>query len=190
MSVFLLFSVLVEKGRNLWYNRIEQLRIEGRKVRRKDREITGLNEITKILDRAEVLRIALHDGDFPYILPVNFGYERNGQELVLYFHGAKEGKKHELIRKDNRAAFEADCGHMLLRPVGEEPCTASYAYESVTGQGVIEKAEEEEKARLLAGLLRHYGIAAETLRSDSLTNTVVYKIRVLGCTAKRRTKDR
>ena len=31
--------------------------------------------------------------------------------LELYFHGATEGTKLDLIAKDNRAGFEMDCEH-------------------------------------------------------------------------------
>lgn len=43
-------------------------------MRRKDREITDFNEIRKIIDACEILRLGLADGDFPYIVPVNFAY--------------------------------------------------------------------------------------------------------------------
>lgn len=159
-------------------------------MRRKDREITEINDIIGIFDRAEVLRIALNNGDFPYILPVNFGYERVGENLVLFFHGSNEGEKHAIIEKDNRVTFEVDCGHKLIIPDGKEACSASFAYESIIGQGIMEKAAEEEKPRLLSALLMHYGIVGYKFNSVLLAKTAVYKIKVLRYTAKRRQADK
>ena len=44
-------------------------------MRRHDREITDKNEILEIMDRCDVCRLAFNDGDYPYILPLNFGIE-------------------------------------------------------------------------------------------------------------------
>ncbi|MEE1312942.1 MAG: hypothetical protein UHS41_04245 [Lachnospiraceae bacterium] len=41
-----------------------------------------------------------------YIIPLNFGYEINDNAYVIYFHGAKEGRKIELIQKSTIAGFE------------------------------------------------------------------------------------
>ena len=97
-------------------------------MRRKEREVTDLNEIKDILTRAEVLRVALNNGDYPYLFPVNYGFVMDGAQLVLFFHGAKEGAKHAIIARDNKVTFEVDCGHALMQPLGEESCTSSFAY--------------------------------------------------------------
>lgn len=154
-------------------------------MRRKDREIADLNQIRDILEKADVLHIALNNGNFPYILPVNFGfYMTENGKLTLFFHGAKEGAKHEIIQKDNRVSFEVDCLHKLLPAKGEESCTASFAYASVIGQGVIEKADESEKENLLIALLNHYGITSNKFSPVQLKNTLVYKITAASYTAK------
>lgn len=158
-------------------------------MRRKDREITDIRQIQKILEKSDVLRVALNNGKYPYIFPVNFGYEINEDKITLYFHTSKEGAKHKIIEKDNRAAFETDCGHMLIPPQGKTVCTASFAYESVIGLGIINKAAEDEKERLLEGLLNHYGIKQKNFDAVYSANTVVYKIDVESYTAKIRRQD-
>ena len=159
-------------------------------MRRKEREVTDINEIKEILTRAQVLRIALNNGAFPYVLPVNYGFIMNGTQLELFFHGSKEGSKHDIIAKDNHVTFEVDCGHMLMQPIGEESCTSSFAYESVIGNGMIERANESEKEQLLTILLEHYGIEAKKFNSMHFANTVIYKINVIKYTAKHRINDR
>ncbi len=159
-------------------------------MRRKEREVTDRNEIKEILAKAEVLRISLNNGIYPYILPVNYGFIMNETHLTLFFHGAKEGSKHEIIANDPHVAFEVDCGHMVMQPIGEEACTSSFAYESVIGKGIIEKANDAEKESLLTVLLEHYGIVSKKFNPMQLANTVVYKIDVIEYTAKRRINDR
>lgn len=159
-------------------------------MRRKDREITDAADIKEILMNSDVLRIALNNGTYPYILPVNFGFKMNDKQLTLFFHGSKGGAKHDIIKKDPHVTFEVDCGHKLLHPLGDEACTASFAFESVIGQGIAAKADDAEKEYLLRALLDRYGIEAKTFNPDHLANTVIYKITVETYTAKRRKNDR
>lgn len=114
----------------------------------------------------------------------------DGTQLTLFFHGSKEGSKHEIIAKDPHVTFEVDCGHMLMQPIGSESCTSSFAYESVIGSGIIEKAEEREKEQLLTLLLAHYQIKAQTFNPIHLANTAIYKIHAVSYMAKHRVNDR
>ena len=64
-------------------------------MRRKDREITDKQDILEVMKKCDVCRIALHNGDYPYIVPLNFGLQVENDMPVLYFHGVLEGKKYE-----------------------------------------------------------------------------------------------
>lgn len=44
-------------------------------MRRKDREVTDLREILRIINKAKILHLGLFDGDHPYVVPLHFGYE-------------------------------------------------------------------------------------------------------------------
>lgn len=68
-------------------------------MRRRDREVTDVNDIQSIIDKCDVVRIAINDDTYPYIIPVNFGYELNGDKLTLFFHSSTEGYKHKVIEK-------------------------------------------------------------------------------------------
>lgn len=67
---------------------------------------------------------------------LNFGLHVDGDKVELYFHCAKEGTKLDLIRQDNRATFEMDCGHRFI--MYEERMSCTMGYESVIGHGTIE----------------------------------------------------
>lgn len=45
-------------------------------MRRKDREVTEMEEIQQIFDECKVCRIGIMDENGPYIVPVNYGYVR------------------------------------------------------------------------------------------------------------------
>ena len=53
-------------------------------MRRKDREVKELSEITRIIDSSDCCRLGLVDKGKAYIVPMNFGYEVIGVEIVLY----------------------------------------------------------------------------------------------------------
>lgn len=78
---------------------------------RKDREITDISEIIDIMNRCDVVRLGLNDNGYPYILPLNFGIETDGDNIKLYFHSVLEGHKLGLITQDNCASFEMDTRH-------------------------------------------------------------------------------
>ena len=60
-------------------------------MRRKDREITELEKVIAVLGACECCRLGLVDDSEAYIVPMNFGYEIIHNNLLLYFHCAKEG---------------------------------------------------------------------------------------------------
>ena len=57
-------------------------------MRRRDREVTELNEIIHILDSGKVLHLGLVDQGKPYIVPMNYGYAFEDGKLVFYVHSA------------------------------------------------------------------------------------------------------
>ena len=46
-----------------------------KEIRRKDRAVTDINKITKIIDEAKILHLGLIDKGFPHIVPLHYGYE-------------------------------------------------------------------------------------------------------------------
>jgi nitroimidazol reductase NimA-like FMN-containing flavoprotein (pyridoxamine 5'-phosphate oxidase superfamily) len=104
----------------------------------------GLEEMEKILKRADVGRVALYDGSTPYIVPMNFLYH----DGKVAFHCAWEGKKLEVIAANPCCCFEVD------EFVGEVDdhfgarCHLDYDSVLAFGKAMIEN-DAGEKARLL-----------------------------------------
>jgi uncharacterized protein len=150
-----------------------------RQLRRKDKQVTSPEEIEAIIRKASVLRIALHDDPFPYLVPVNFGYA-DGQ---LFFHSASQGKKIDLIRRNNRVCFESESDFGLIR--SDTPCHWSARYASVIGFGRAHLIEDREgKKRGLEIILRHYSVDPLEIPDTSLAPIVVVRIEVESMTGK------
>lgn len=155
-------------------------------MRRKDREITDLNEIIAVMQKCDVCRLALYDEPYPYILPLNFGMEVAGGQIMLYFHGANAGKKYELIARDPHVGFEMDCAHRLVLDGETGNCTM--AYESVMGTGTIEIVPDAEKETALRHLMAHYRASDFPYNPKIIPATTVMKLTVASVSGKRRVK--
>lgn len=153
-------------------------------MRRSDREVTDFNEMIQIMEKCDVCRLAFHNHDYPYIVPLNFGMQIEDGKVALYFHGANEGTKYDLMKKDNRVSFEMDCSHELFMDEQKGSCTM--AYESVIGQGVAEIVTDEKKYDGLMVIMKHYHQEAFPFNQDVIPNTAVFRVVADKITGKRR----
>lgn len=155
-------------------------------MRRTDREVTKIEDIIAIMKKCDVCRIALNNNDYPYILPLNFGMTVKNKTIELYFHGAMDGMKYDLIQKNNRASFEMDCEHRLVTELERGNCTMEY--ESVIGQGHIEMISDNEKYEALCILMEHYHQKDFPFNKSIMPKTKVFKLVVENVTGKVRMK--
>lgn len=123
-------------------------------MRRRDREINEFASIIEIIKKCDVCSVAFYDDEYPYVIPLNFGFLSTGEKLTLYFHGAKNGKKIDLLKKNDKVAFEMNCSHKLV--LGDRACDATMGYESVCGNGSMQHVSGEEKEVALNVLMRQY----------------------------------
>ncbi|MDR3248592.1 MAG: pyridoxamine 5'-phosphate oxidase family protein [Treponema sp.] len=156
-------------------------------MRRKDREVSDVAEILGIIKSCKVCRLGMAEDNLPYVVPLNFGYEYEKGELVLYFHGAKEGKKIDVLKKNSRVCFEMDGEHQLT--AGANDGAYGFNFASVIGFGTVEFVEApDEKVRGLCLLLKHQtGEDREfSLQEAQVQVTAVWTLRVETFTGKRR----
>lgn len=147
-------------------------------MRRKDREIVDFSKVIEILDASEVCRLGFVDGEEVYIVPMNYGYELDGEKIVFYFHGAGDGRKIDLIRKNSKASFEIDLKHELVK--GEKACDFSYKYQSLMGVGNIGIVKDEEgKIHGLDVLMNKFAQGKKLEYNEALLNRMaVIKLEV------------
>ncbi|MDR0749639.1 MAG: pyridoxamine 5'-phosphate oxidase family protein [Tannerellaceae bacterium] len=156
-------------------------------MRRKDKEITGTEEMIAIIEQNTVCRIGLSQNNRPYIVPLNYGYSFENNILTLYFHSAREGRKMDIIKENNQACFEIDCDHQLIE--GGKPCSYSYAFKSIIGFGRIVIIEStDEKINGLNRIIKQQTGKEITydFPEEALKRTVVYKLAVKEFTGKQK----
>lgn len=128
-------------------------------MRRTDREIEDPDTIWAILSSLPAGHLALNDAGRPYGVTMNYLAEPGPDgSAVLYFHGAKEGRKAEILARDPHVYFFAerdDGAKEIVRPGGLRSVTDLYV--SVAGEGVMELVREpEEKRRILIALANRF----------------------------------
>jgi len=52
-------------------------------MRRQDRRVTDIEEIKGILNSTRIIHLGLMDGDYPYVVPLHFGYEFIDEVLYI-----------------------------------------------------------------------------------------------------------
>jgi len=148
-------------------------------MRKKEREITDQSVLEQLLLRAKVCRLGLYDGQWPYVVPVNFGYATGR----LYIHSSLKGRKMEILRANPRVCFEVDSDVEVVN--GEKPCDYTTNYKSVIGFGTATLlADEAEKLEGLRAIMRRHGGPVEGFRPEVVPKTAVIRIDITSMTGK------
>jgi|GEM_PF-511927 len=110
------------------------------------------SEINRILDRAEVLHLALIDAQGVFCVPVNFA--RKGS--TLYVHSGRGGRKAAALQKGT-AGLSAIA--TMTPKTGEKACQWGYRFESVRASAACREltTPEERAVALQAIVQKHAG---------------------------------
>lgn len=131
-------------------------------------------EINDLLGTAQVGYLALSKDNQPYLVPLNFVYDRQ----AVYFHCAPEGRKIEYIKANPRICFQT--GETGSPISGDSPCSHNYSYRSVIVEGLVEEvtaADEKEKIlRMITAKYAASEVAGGPISSARIANTGVYRI--------------
>jgi len=148
-------------------------------MRRSEKEITDKKIIESILTKSDICRIGISDSDTPYIVPLNYGFS-NGN---LYFHSAANGRKIELIRRNNRVSFEIEYSTEIVK--SDKPCGWTTKYRSLMGTGWIDIIDDPAGIRNgLDIIMTHYGNKENEYDEANLKRIVVLKLNIEKITAK------
>ena len=171
-------------------------------MRRKDREITGRENIEPILRACKTCRVAMIADGAPYVVPLNFGYtwdddgrlvkvegdpENPFDGLTLYFHSGLKGKKIDALRADPRVCFELDTEQGVTGE-GDIACRYSFAFSSIVGYGSMEFAKTpDEKRKGFDVIMQHQtGKGGWTYTDAALSVTEVMRVRAESFEASRK----
>ena len=152
-------------------------------MNRKDREVTDFNEIISIIDSCDTVRLGINNGEYPYVVPLSFGYEVQDNKIIFYVHCAKKGLKLDLIGENSKVCVEADVmnGYVETKTGG-----ITTDYRSFIGFGTAEIADYDDTVKGVDLLLKHCNVEGYSAEECAkLGITTVIKIAVDRYTAKR-----
>ncbi|WP_245208952.1 pyridoxamine 5'-phosphate oxidase family protein [Gottfriedia endophytica] len=121
------------------------------KMRQNKHEVTNEEKISYCLNETDTGYLGLVDGEHPYVVPLNFTYY-NG---AIYFHGASEGRKMDIIQNNSNATFTVSQQFgTITDPV---PAKTDTAYMSVMVFGTVEVVTDlDEATEALQQILTKY----------------------------------
>ena len=148
-------------------------------MRRTEKEVGNRVEIDAIIRRSQVCRLGVSDQGSPYVIPLCFGYD--GQ--VLYFHCAREGRKLDIIRQNDRVCVEFDVVEGLA--AAEQGCNWGMRYQSVIGFGraeIVDDAADKEQALML--IMAQYSKRVFSFPPEAVKRTTIVRVRIERLTGK------
>lgn len=156
-------------------------------LRRKEKEITDLNTLKKILKSTMYVTIAMCKDNQPYLVSLSHGYDE--ERNCLYFHCATEGKKLDYLFKSNKIWGEAllDYGSKQT----ENGCIHLYASVHFSGK-VTFLNNIIEKRHAMECMIRQLNSDAESLmaklENERLNKIMIGKIDIEYITGKKPTE--
>ncbi len=150
-------------------------------TRKPKREFTDLAEMEEVLAKARIMRLGLTNGEWPYVVPVNFAYEPG----AIWFHSSLAGFKMELMAANPKVCFEVEDEWSLV--TGEKPCDYSSRFRSIIGFGEAEVVQDQaRKAHGLDLIMRSHGWTGElAYPPEILDRAAVVRIAISAMTGKK-----
>ena len=149
-------------------------------MRRKDREITDRAEIDGIIRSANLMRIALVDGEMPFLVPVFYGFDNKS----LYFHSAQGGTKIDILKRNNNICFEISIDQGFIE--SEEPCDFEAKHRTAIGIGKAVFIEDvDEKIKALDLIVAHFSDKKFEYPKSKLQHTTVIRIDITSVKGKK-----
>lgn len=149
-------------------------------MRRKDKEITDRALMDSIISHAQVCHIGLCDEGRPYVVPMCFGYDGT----TIYLHGAREGRKIEILKRSPDVCFEFDTDCEIKK--GDKSCSFTMKYRSVMGYGRASFVEEPEaRGKALNLIMNQYEKGSFSFPEESLAKIAIIAIHVTEMTSKK-----
>ena len=154
-------------------------------ITRRERQVTDPEEIRGILERGRIVHVGINDGEWPYVVPMNYGHTFEDGVLTLYLHCAKTGHKLDLLRADPRVFFEIDTD--LVPFEGITACHYGLGYSSIMGRGTATLIETPEEKKTAMSILMKTQTGKDFTFDDRMVSVVtVIRIDVSVYTAKKR----
>ncbi|MGA8181731.1 MAG: pyridoxamine 5'-phosphate oxidase family protein [Desulfobacterales bacterium] len=148
-------------------------------MRRSDREITDKASLEEIISRSKVCKLAMCEGDIPYIVPMCFGFKDD----TLYFHSAPTGKKIEILKKNPNVCFEFEILTQIIQSA--KACKWGMKYRSVIGFGTAGFITDDDLKRAAFDvIMNQYSDEIFSYEEAPLKSCIIIKVEIRGMTGK------
>ena len=149
-------------------------------MRKSNQEIKDPEIFEEILSGAEFCRIAMMDGNKPYMLPFNYGYN----DRCIYIHSAPAGKKIDLLNRNGFVCFEVEQTARVVPK--DKACKWATLYRSVVGYGEVEIITDfESKKRGLEIIMAQHGAPDQAdFEPKEVKSIVILKLTITSLTGK------
>ncbi len=140
-----------------------------RDIRRKEKAIIDKAEMETILLQTKYVTIAMCDGAEPYLVTLSHGYD--SENSCLYFHCAQEGKKIDILQKNDRIWGQA------LADYGYVQGSCDHLYATVQFNGTVSFITDLEEKRLaLLTMIRQLEDDPETVSKEQITEKSLKRV--------------
>ena len=156
------------------------------KMRRSEKAITDPKEMISVLKDSKYITVAMSLNDEPYLVTLSHGYdEKRG---CIYFHCAKEGRKIEILRSNNRVWGQG------LIDFGYQQGSCDHLFKTTHFSGgvtfVEDLGEKEQALRLMINKLDESPekVIKEQITARSLERVLVGRIDISFMSGKKSNK--
>jgi nitroimidazol reductase NimA-like FMN-containing flavoprotein (pyridoxamine 5'-phosphate oxidase superfamily) len=138
-------------------------------LRRKEKEIKDPDEMMAILAHSQFVTVAMCRGEEPYLVTLSNGYDK--ARNAIYFHCAREGKKIEILKANDRVWGQA----IVDRGYSHGHC--DHLFDSVQFAGRVRFIEDAgEKRRALEVMTRQLEREPEKVLAAQVTDESVARV--------------
>ncbi|MFX1560289.1 MAG: pyridoxamine 5'-phosphate oxidase family protein [Promethearchaeota archaeon] len=123
------------------------MRCTMRGIRRNEKAIGNKDEIISIIRSAKYVTIAMSADDEPYLVTLSHGYD--SENYCIYFHCAHEGKKIDILKKNNIVWGQA------LQDNGYADGSCDHLYATAQFRGRVSFIEDLEEKRHALEIMIH-----------------------------------
>jgi nitroimidazol reductase NimA-like FMN-containing flavoprotein (pyridoxamine 5'-phosphate oxidase superfamily) len=143
--------------------------------------IENRNEINKVIQECKTCFLAMTDGGFPYVLPMNFALD--GDFVIL--HSAQSGRMWETLKKNQNVCINWTLGEDIKWQNVTVGCSYRVQSKSVLVEGKVEFVDDfDEKTRCLELLMAQYSEHEFKFSKPAVENVGIIKVAIVKISAK------
>lgn len=139
-------------------------------MRQAKRQVRDKALICAMLDSMEILFLGINDTQAPYVVPLNFGYEFN-EDLVFYFHCAKEGHKLDCLA---RSPYVCATAASFISYAEASVRGHRHDYRSVIARGIAEQIDPQREPEAFRHAMEQILVHNHRPKSDADTPVMKY----------------